>query len=319
VLARSLLGILLVTSFACAPPPAARPCFTIQGGSELRAKDAAKTLDDLEKRIQLSPEDEALRNPKSIADIRAMLRRDAVYLFANGAAFARGLNTLEGRLNEASLELLLGESQLVASQVLSTQEAWVGGHLRIARANLASEESEQSSDRTRMLMQLIRVVEEGNKVGDALGIVAPSHIARGAAVIRQLRTEAPNDRRTFVLVAEYHRLRGEWAEFDAAMKSAESTDRASPVLRYLRAMEQLERFRRPDLGAAALRDCLATFPKFVRAQAGLVLMATNPADGLREIAKLKQMNQDHYLVMLIEPTLSADQELMRIQDAHAAP
>lgn len=318
---RWLLGALFTTLVACgAPPPPARPCFTIHGNSELRAKDASKTLEELAQRIRLSPEDEVLRNPGSIADIRAILRRDAVYFFANGAAFARTLNTTEGRVHEASLELLLGESQLVASQILSTQEAWVGGHLRIARANLASEESEASTDRARMLVQLIRVVEEGNKIADALGIVAPSHIARGAAVIRQLRTEAPNDRRTFVLLAEYHRLRGEWTEFDAAMASVEGAERA-PVLRYLRGMEQLERFRRPDLGSNIMRDCLKTFPKFVRAQAALVLMATNPTDGLRELAKLKAMNEDHYLVMLLEPTLVADQELIRMQEggARAAP
>lgn len=311
------LGVLFAALGACkAAPPAtaAPPCFTIHGDSELRAKDAAKTLEELTQHIRLSPEDDALREPKSIADIKTMLRRDVVYLFANGAAFARTLNTTEGRFNEASLELLLGESQLVASQILSTQEAWVGGDLRIARANLAGEGREPSTDRGRMLVQLIRVVEEGNKIADALGIVAPSHLARGAEVIRQLRAEAPDDLRTSVLVAEYHRLRGEWTAFEAAMKVAESADRQSPALCYLRGMEQLERFRRPDLGSTRMRECLAAYPRFVRAQAALVLMAGNPTDGLREIDKLKQMNQDHYLVMLLEPTLVADQEILRMQN-----
>jgi hypothetical protein len=282
---------------ACGAPPApsSPPCFTIHGDSELRAKDAAKTLEELAQHIHLAPEDEALRNPKSIADIKTIMRRDVIYLFANAAAFARTLNTIEGRFSEANLELFLGESQLVASQILSTQEAWVGADLRVARANLAGEMGEPSTDRGRMLAQLIRVVEEGNKIADALGVVAPSHLARGAEVIRQLRIEAPTDVRTFVLVAEYHRLRGEWAEFDAALAAAaETSNRQSPTLRYLKGMEQLERYRRPDLGATAMRECLAAFPKFVRAQAALVLMATNPADGLREVEKLKQMNQDHY-------------------------
>jgi hypothetical protein len=310
-----VLGILFSTLVACgAPPPPAAPCFTIHGSSELRAKDAAKTLDELTQRIHLSPEDEALREPDSIGDLRAILRRDVVYLFANGAAFARKLNTLEGRFSEAQLELLLGESQLVASQILNTQEAWVGGDLRIARANLAGEGGVPSTDRGRMLGQLIRVVEEGNKIADALGIVAPSHLARGAEVIRQLRNEAPTDLRTFALLAEYHRLRGEWAEFDVAMKSAEATDRLSPALRYLKGMEQYERYRRPDLGAGIMREALTTFPRFVRAQAALVLMAANPGDGLRELQRLKQMNQDHYLVMLLEPTLAAEQELLRMQN-----
>ena len=312
---------LLACAGADAVPPArpASPCYTISGSSELRAKDATKTLDELVQHIRLAPEDEALRSPKSLADVKAITRRDTVYLFGNAAAYARSLNTLEGRFSEAYLELLMGESQLVASQVLSTQAAWVGGDLRIARASLASEGAVPTTERGRILFQLIRAVEEGNKIADALGSVAPAHLARGAEVIRSLRTEAPTDVRTSLLLAEYHRLRGEWTEFDAAMQSAEGADRgASPALRYLRGMEQLERFRRPDQGAEIMRQALLVFPKFVRAQAALVLMATHPSVALRELDLLKRMNQDHYLVMLLEPTLAADQELTRMQPGGAA-
>jgi hypothetical protein len=326
---RLSLGLLLLGLAGCAaspplparePPRAARPrpCFTIHNDSDLRAKDARRTVDELARHIQLGPEDEAVKSPRSLADVQAILRRDTVYLFAAGAAYSRGLDTLEGRLSEATLELLLGESQLVASQVLSTQEAWVGADLRIARASLATEGAQPSTDRGRMLAQLIRVVEEGNKLADALGIVAPEHLVRGAEVIRRVRKEAPTDPRTFELLAEYHRLRGEWAEFEAAMRSAEATDRTSPALCYLRGMEQLERFRRPDLGAAAMRECVKRFPRFVRAQAGLVLMATTPTDRIAELERLRATNGDHYLVMLLEPTLAADQELMRIQESGAA-
>jgi hypothetical protein len=318
------LGLILLGLAACAPTPASpsattqsaarpHPCFAIHNDSELRAKDATKTLDELAEHIKLAPEDEALRNPKSNEDIRRLLRRDTVYLFANAAAYAHSRGDLEGRFDEAMLELLLGESQLVASQVLTTQEAWVGGDLRIARANLATEGTQPSTDRGRMLAQLIRVVEEGSKIADALGIVASTHLVRGGAVIRQIEKEAPNHPRTLALVAEYHRLRGEWPEFDAAIATAEAADRGSAPLCYLRGMEQLERHRRPDLGANIMRDCLKRFPHFVRAQAALVLMSTTPSDGLREIERLKAMNQDHYLVMLIEPTLAADEELMRMQ------
>jgi hypothetical protein len=313
---RAVVVAVSLFATACgAPAPTApsAPCFTIHGDSELRAKDAAKTLEELSAHIQLAPEDEALRTPTSLADVRAILRRDAVYLFPNAATFARTLNTTDGRFSEAYLELLMGESQLVASQVLTTQAAWVGGDLRIARASLASERGEPTTDRGRMLGQLIRVVEEGNKIADALGAVAPSHLARGAEVIRLLRIEAPTDTRTFLLVAEYHRLRGEWSEFEAAMTSAEGADRATPALGYLRGMEQLERFRRPDLAANVMRESLVTYPKFVRAQAALVLIATNPGFALRELQKLKQMNEDHYLVMLLEPTLAAEQELGKMQ------
>ena len=298
---------------ACEGPPPAAPCYTIRGDASLRARDATKTIDELAEHIRLSPEDEVLRKPASIADLRLILRRDVVYLFPIGAAYARSLNTLDGRFSEAYFELLMGESQLVASQVLTTQAAWVGSDLRVARASLASEHTGQpTTDRGRMLAQLIRVVEEGNKISDALGIVAPSHLSRGAEVIRELRTEAPTDVRTAVLVAEYHRLRGEWTEFDVAMAAAEGHDR-SPALRYLRAMEQLERHRRPDDGAKILREALERFPRFVRGQAALVLMSTNPPMALRELEKLKEMNEDHYLVALLEPTLAAEQELLKMQ------
>src|SRR4051812_20911835 len=123
------LLLFLATLTACggqatsAPLTPAPPCFTIHSDAELRAKDAEKMLADLTARIELAPEDEQLRHPKSVADVRTILRRDAVYLFADAAAYARSLDTTEGRFMEAHLLLFLGESQLVASQVLSTQVA----------------------------------------------------------------------------------------------------------------------------------------------------------------------------------------------------
>ncbi len=296
-----------------ATPPAA-PCYTIRD-SELRPKDAQKTLDELTEHIRLATEDEALREPKSLGDVRKILRRDSVYLFAAGAKLAREQNTREGRFTEAALELALGESQLVASQVLGAQVAWVGTDLRTARAALASEGGEPSTDRGRMLAQLVRVVEEGNKIADALGVVAPSHLTRGAEVIRVLRKEAPADLRTSLLLAEYHRLRGEWAEFDMAMKIVEAADRTTPVLCYLKAMEQVERHRQIEQGATMMRDCLKRYPRFVRAQVALVMMARGPVEGLREIEALRRMNEDHYLVMLLEPTLAAEKELARMQSS----
>lgn len=316
--------VLAVFLAACGGPaatPARAPCFQIQGGTELRTKDASKALAELSARITLAPEDEALRRPRSLDDVRTILKRDVVYLFEPAAKFARENGNREGRFAEAYLELLLGESQLVASQVLGMQAAWVSGDLRIARASLASDKGEPTTDRGRLLAQLIRAVEEGNAIADALGAVGPTHLARGAEVIRALRAEAPDDPRTFLLLAEYHRLRGEWAEFDAAMTAAEAaeTKGPSPASRYLRAMEQLERHRKPEKGAAILREALVASPKLVRAQAGLVLMAKNPRAAMRELAKLKQMSEDHYLVMLLEPTLAAEQELLRLQNAEPPP
>src|SRR5688572_21187409 len=74
----TLVASLAGCAKAEAPPqaPARAPCFTIHGGSELRAKDAQKTLNELEENIRLSPEDEARRHPKSVDDLRAILRRD---------------------------------------------------------------------------------------------------------------------------------------------------------------------------------------------------------------------------------------------------
>jgi hypothetical protein len=298
--------------------------------SPIRDADAKKTIDDMMGRIRLAPEDEALRSPKSLDDVRTILRRDAVYLFANGAAFARSTNTLDGRFLEATLELILGESQLVASQVLTMQASWVSSDLRVARARLATEKGAETTDRGRMLVQLVRLVEEGNKAADALGVVGPTHVARGAELVRALRNEAPTDARTSLLTAEYHRLRGEWNEFDAALNAAESAQaaqssqsapaagRPSPAYCYLRAMEKVERYRRNDEGAAMLRECLAKNPKFIRAQAALVLIARRPREALAELAKLKAMNADHYLVAILEPTLAADQELERMESGDKA-
>ena len=320
LLCATLLNVLVVGCEDAAPPkqpqvPAVKagPCFEIHGDGELRASDAQKMVQLLVDGIQLAPEDEALRHPKSTADIKKILKRDSVYLFNDAAAYARSLDTTEGRMQEATLELLLGESQLLASQVLGSQEAWVGTDLRIARANVAGRSGETTTDRGHMLEQLIVVVEEGNKIADALGLVAPKHLARAAEVIRRLQKDAPNERQTLELTADYHRLRGEWPEFQKSLEAAELVDKASPALCYLRSMEQLERYRKTEDAVASLRACISKYPAFVRAQAAIVLMSTTPTDALREVATLKRMNKDHYLVMLLEPTLAAVQELHRMQ------
>jgi hypothetical protein len=306
---------------ACGAPsanPAAgapsKPCYTLAGDGPIRSADASKRLDALTMRIQLGAADEALRSPKSLDDVRAILQRDVIYLFPAGAAFARSQNTVEGRQLEATLELLMGDTQLVASQVLTLQASWVAGDLRVARAALATEKgSSSTSDRARALTQLVRAVEEGNEIADALGEVGATHVARGADVVRTLIAEAPNDARTMLLRAEVHRLRGEWTALDAALKGAEATSPAHPGVCYLRAMAQVERDRRNDRGTAMMRECLAKTPRFVRAQAALVLMARRPREALRELSRLKALNADHYLVALLEPTLAADQELERLE------
>ena len=299
------------------PPARSTPCFVVHQGRDLREPDAKKTLAELVENLKLSPADEALRTPKSLDDVRSILRRDLVYFYPEAAAFARGLGTVDGKIAEAQLELLLGDAMLVASQVLTNQEAQVGAHLRIARANLAGLAGEGAgTERSRMLFGLVRAVEEGNKIADALGVVAPTHVARGAELVRELRQEAPKDPRTALLSAEYHRMRGEWTEVDEALKSADIPERAS-ALCYLKAMEQLERFRNPRAATGALRDCLRDHPKLVRAQAALVLVATGLEGGARELERLKKMDQDHYLVLLLEPTLAADREIVHVMTAEA--
>lgn len=293
--------------------PLDKPCYSVGADGPIRSADATKKLEALTARIQLGPEDEALRSPKSLSDVRKILQRDVVYFFPNGAALARAQNSVEGRQLEATLELLLGDTQLVASQVLSLQASWVASDLRVARAALASEKGLPATDRGRALVQLVRAVEDGNEIADALGQVGAQHVARGAELTRALTVEAPNDVRTAMVRAEYHRLRGEWPEFDAAMKTAETTSREHPGLCYLRGMEQVERFRKNERGAEIMRECLAKTPRFVRAQAALVLMARRPREAMRELARLKTMNEDHYLVALLEPTLAADQELERLE------
>jgi hypothetical protein len=302
-----------------APTARPAPCFVVHEGRDIREPDAKKTLAELVENLRLSPADEALRTPKSLDDVRAILRRDLVYFYPEAAAFARGLGTVDGKMAEAQLELLLGDAMLVASQVLTNQEAQVGAHLRIARANLAGLAGEgASTERSRMLFGLVRAVEEGNKIADALGVIAPTHVARGAELVRELRQEAPKDPRTALLSAEYHRMRGEWNEVDVDLKSADIPERAS-ALCYLKAMEQLERFRNPRAATTALRDCLRDHPRLVRAQAALVLVATGLEGGARELERLKKMDQDHYLILLLEPTLAADREIVHVMTRAEAP
>lgn len=306
------------TASTASPKPEARPCFVVQGGGALREADARKMLATLVANVHLSPADEALRSPKSLEDVRAIVKRDLVYFYPQAAAFARSLGTRDGTFAEAQVSLLLGDAMLVASQALTNQEALVGVHLRVARASLAVEGDTPTTDRGRTLAGLVRAVEEGSTLADALGVVAPEYVARGAELVRKLTKDAPNDPRTALLRAEVHRMRGEWAEVDLALASADVPERA-PALCYLKAMEPLERNRDARASVLALRACLKTFPKATRAQAALVMMAQGPERGARELERLKKMDEDHYLVMLLAPTFEADREITRLMTHAEAP
>lgn len=321
---RLLLALALVACSSSPPPaapasPALAPCPTAPAAppasESVRLADAQRLVTELVSRIKLTPADEALRHPRSIQDIKTILQRDTVYLFAEAAVYARSLGTLEGRFSEAYLELAIGEDQLLASQVLSTQGAWVATDLRIARASVASDQDGGvPDDRARTLAQLVRAVEDGNAIADALGLLAPTHLRRAGDVIRGLRAEAPGDARVALLGAELARLRGDWADFDRGMPVAEAAGGSQGPLCYLRAMEQLERNRKADVASEQLAACTKRFPRFVRAQAAVVMLASSPYAARTALTRLRQMNEDHYLVMLLEPALAAEQELARMEN-----
>jgi hypothetical protein len=273
--------------------------------------DAQQLLDSTFGRIKLSPEDEALASPKTLDDARAILVRDQAFLFRRAIDVVHPMPGTEARVTEAQLELLLGETQLLGSRILAEQVLVAGFAVETARARLATLPQGASTDEARELPELVRAIDEGAELGRALSMVAPPHFSAAAVLVRDLEKAAPADPRVLVLRAELHRFRGEWDAFDADVAELERREPASPGLLYVRALAAWSRKGDRDAAAALFRDLRTRAPSFLRAQAALVLLAKTPDEALREVQALRAASPSHYLVVLLEPTLAAEQELSR--------
>jgi hypothetical protein len=288
----------LITVAACATttPPAPTAATPVA--------DPAQVVAEFEQQIAAADADDPLNHPASVDDVLEILKRDQMDLFPAGVAFAAQSTDPKAKVLQSQIELAWGEAQLVLSNLFVK----IAADRRIGASRLDAREATGVFTETQKqrLADLHASIRRESALADALARTAAGHIARGAEEAKDIVAAAPSDYTGYRLMGDYYRMRGDWADFDAMVAKVDATNPGSNGLMFLRAMSQIEREGRVADGQELLRLTLATDPKFVRAQAELVLTAQTPEERYAALLDLEKRNPRHQIVTWLGPGIKED-------------
>lgn len=278
-------------------------------------RDPEQVLRDFAKANPLSPADEPLRTPKSLAEVDAILHLDQLDLFGGAAAFAEKQTGTDALVLGAQVELSWSEAQLIVAEVLDGALENVSEATRTLRFRHLSgttSDAEQAK-----LAELENAEKEARETSLALRQLAGEHARRGAELTRKLIAASPESFKGYRIAADYHRLRGDWGAFNEALAILEQKNPTSTGLLFLRAL-QVQAEGDPLAATQLLRKALQKDPKFVRAQAHLVLLQRSPEGAHQELEKLRALNPRHQIIAFTGPLIDAAYEEWRARRAPAS-
>lgn len=274
-------------------------------------EQATKVFDAFRADIAAQVPIEPLRAPKSLDDVLEILRRDQIDLFAHGVDFARGDPSTKARVLEAQLELAWGEALVMVAQVLERQLAEAAFQSLRQRARAAI--GQVSGEEQKSVQALSEKLQSARKLIDAMWVLAPMHIERGAALAQKLLQSAPNDYHGYRVAADYYRLRADWPSFDKMIEEVGKRKPDSTGLAFLLGVAAMDRFGNREVCAKKLSQALVSDPKFAKAQAMLLILADTPKANHEALEKLRAINPTHQLVVLVGPTIEASYEAWKAQ------
>lgn len=275
--------------------------------STMSVEEAKGILGALATKVSEDDLKNPLRSPKTLDDALAVLRSDQVDLYPKAVELAKADGSVKGLAIAAQLELSWGENYRVIAEVLELLSRDLREEVRDL-AKLEASGRATAEDRARFDRLEALVYNEGPILA-ALSRLAPLHIHEGAVIAEALVKSAPADYEGYRVMADYHRMRGDWASFDAMVKEVELRHPTSTGLLYLKAISDAE--RKGDLEGAikGMKAALAKQPNFVAAQAQVVFMTTGFTAKHEEFKKLEAMNPHHPLVEIAQPVFEAVVEL----------
>lgn len=269
--------------------------------STMSVEGAEKVLADARAQLRQNEGPNPLRNPKTIDDLLAILQSDQIDLFAGGVKLANSMQDRKAQVLGAQIELAWGENERIVAQIVDM----FAGDLREERRELLEAEAagklaEEDKKRLELLDNLVR---NSNPLVDALSRLSPFHIGEGAKMAEKLIQGTPEGYEGYRILADYYRIRGDWANFDAMVKEVEARHPASTGLLFLKGIALAERNGDLEGGTKLLQEALKQDPKFTRAQAQIVFMARGLTAKHAEYLKLKAMNPSHQIVVLAGPVI----------------
>lgn len=307
----SIALVVVGSALGCAEPrelstPRTASEVAVARSSSMSVEEAQSVLDDLAKTLAASDAQNPLRSPKTLDDVLAVLQSDQVDLFPAAVKVAKADKSPKAQALAAQIELAWGENLRIAAQLIDALSTDLREEAReLSELDAVGKATPQEKQR---LEKLEKLVNDESRIVSALAKVAPAHLREGAALAAELVKKAPEGYEGYRVLADYHRIRADWAAFDAMVKEVEAKNPESTGLLFLKGISEAERKHDLEKGGALLRQALAKDPKFCRAQAQILFMANGFTAKYEELGKLRAMNPKHQLVVLAGPVFDTINE-----------
>jgi tetratricopeptide (TPR) repeat protein len=217
----------------------------------------------------------------SLDAVTEVLKRDDMNQFEDAVDYVETLSTPEAKALRAQIELAWGDAQNILAELLERTSADLAADKQPGGASPAD---------------LAQVVA-------ALRALAATHLDEGGKVAQEVIKTAPKNYQGYRVAADFYRLQGDWKKFDEMKKKIESTNAKSNGLVFLRGMEQLERYKKPEEAAKLFHQALKTDPQFTRAQAMLVLLPQSSGETYKEYKALEALSPYHLIVLWVGPRI----------------
>lgn len=319
IAALSTVFLLLLSLAACATTSGTERT----GGPQGYAQNPAEAKAQIDAVVAKNPALQQLdaSGPASLAEAVEILRQDAFFRFDATSAYLAtqpGVDALSLRalIEYANADVNQNLAQLVERRAQRDREAVqiVMDQKRAGSADAASE---------RRAEELQARADEGARIARALKILFEHHLRLAKTLSEQAMAEHPEHTGGFLARAGVALLERDWLAFDTRIQQVEAAKAEGVGAEYMHAMERVSRFADIEGAAARLRSVLQKDPSFVRAQAKLLLTATDIEHQYAELQALRALSPQHLMVAVVGPAIDEEYRVaMEIRGARqgaAAP
>jgi len=237
-------------------------------------------------------------DPTTLAQVLEILLSDQTSRFAGALRFLEGKQGGDILTIRAMLELSWSDGFTTVSDVLAELNRRSG--LEVDRLTKREAEGTLTDPEAATLEKLQAQIEEADQARVASETLAEDHLTASASLASEaVKQGAAGATEPLTALAFYQLLSGNWLEFDEVMNSLRPAAPDSAMVHYLNALESLQRFTLRNEARAELNEALKVQPKFVRAQAKLVLLQDDIASTYAEFTKLKTQSPGHPILALV--------------------
>jgi hypothetical protein len=262
-------------------------------GEAMSIEEAREVVASIEASWPLSA-DNPLLNPTSLDDVEKILKLDQVRLFPAAIAYARSLGSVEALALHGQIELAWAEAYVILVEVIGNLDRLYSSTTEaLEEKNLAHGLDDAE---TRRLAELTDASAKLRRAGRAFAALITEHMVNGSERAQKAIDQYPDSYLGYRVMADYHRLMQEWDAFEEMIAKIQERNPDSNGMRFLKGAAAFQKARDASAAAEFYRDALAKDPAFVRAQAHLMMIQTDPKALYSEYVKLKALNAEHQIV-----------------------